>query len=208
MLRIALTGGIASGKSAAAAAFRALGVPVVDTDRIAREVVAPGQPGLAALVAAFGTGILEETGELDRSRMRERIFSDAAARRRVNLLLHPLILQRVAGELATLDAPYAIVEIPLLAESGRHTDFDRVLVIDAPKEMQVQRLQQRDDMNPAQTGAALAAQAPRAQRLAIADDVIENTGDLAALQSAVATLHVRYLEMAKRFASPQSRPAE
>ena len=208
MLRVALTGGIASGKSAAAAAFRELGVPVVDTDCIARDAVEPGSAGLTALTEEFGPGILENGGRLDRSALREAIFSDAGTRQRVNAILHPLILATVERELAALDAPYAIIEIPLLAETGLAGNFDRVLVVDAADHLRIQRLQARDGVSAAQARAALDAQATREERLRLADDVIENNGDLDALHRTVAELHSRYASMAKRFASITTRPAE
>lgn len=209
MLRVALTGGIASGKSAAAAAFRKLGVPVIDTDRVARDVVEPGSAGLAALVDEFGPAILDSSGtRLDRPALREAIFSDTATRHRVNAILHPLILATVGHELAALHAPYAVIEIPLLAEAGLAGHFDRVLVIDATEESRIQRLRTRDGVGAAEAHAALEAQATREERLQLADDVIENNDNLDALHMAVTELHARYTQMAKRFASITTRPAE
>lgn len=208
MLRVALTGGIASGKSAAAKVFRGLGVPVIDTDRIARDLAEPGQPGLEALIRELGSGILDARGNLDRTRLRQRIFSDESLRQRVNATLHPLVLETVERELAHLDAPYAVIEIPLLAETGMSADFDRVLVIDASDKVRIERLETRDKVSANDARAALKAQAPREERLRLASDVIENNGSLADLDAAVRTLHARYLEAAKRFASPADPPAE
>lgn len=209
MLRVALTGGIASGKSSAAAAFRELGVPVIDSDRIAREVVEPGAPGLHALIGAFGRSILTDRGTLDRERLRRKIFSDRAAREQVNALLHPLIVERIEAELRELaGAPYAIVEIPLLAETGIGRDFDRVVVVDLPEDEQRRRLERRDGASPDEARAALAAQASREERLALADDVLDNSGSLEQLRTQVSELHARYLRNAKRFASRAERPAE
>lgn len=208
MLRVALTGGIASGKSAAAATFRELGIPVIDTDRIARELVEPGMPGYVALLRAFGEKILDESGRLNRAQLREAIFSDIAMRQRVNALLHPLILVAVDRELASTSAPYVIIEIPLLAETGLATDFDRVLVIDASDDVRIGRIQKRDQVSAVQAQAALNAQAPREDRLRLATDVIENNGSLDALRMSVENMHRKYLELAKRFASAHGGHAE
>lgn len=208
MLRVALTGGIASGKSAAAATFRELGIPVIDTDRIARELVEPGMPGYVALLRAFGEKILDESGRLNRAQLREAIFSDIAMRQQVNALLHPLILAAVDRELASTSAPYVIIEIPLLAETGLATDFDRVLVIDASDDVRIGRIQKRDQVSAVQAQAALNAQAPREDRLWLATDVIENNGSLDALRMSVENMHRKYLELAKRFASAHDGHAE
>ncbi len=197
MLRVGLTGGIASGKSAAAAVFAALGVPVIDSDVIAREVVAPGSPGLAALVARFGAGVLLPDGSLDRRALRDQVFADPAARRDLEALTHPPIRQRMAELAATAGGPYQIHAIPLLVEGGaRRPGIDRVLVIDCPEEVQVARVMARDRVDEAGARAVLAAQASRAQRLAAADDVIVNDQGLDALGEAVTALHQRYLGLA------------
>src|SRR5712671_830282 len=197
-LRVALTGGIASGKSAVAAAFAARGVPVIDTDALAREVVRPGTPALAAVVAAFGGAVLAADGGLDRRRVRELVFADPERRRALEAILHPAIRTALEARLATLDAPYAIIAIPLLAETGGRDRFDRVLVVDVPPEVQKSRLMSRDGDSAAQAEAILAAQASRAARLAIADDRLDNSGSLAALDAGVARLHEAYLEAAGR----------
>lgn len=208
MLRVALTGGIASGKSAAAAVFRQLGIPVIDTDRVARELAEPGMPGFTALVKSFGEEILDESGRLNRPRLRNAIFSDDATRQRVNGILHPLILAAVERELAALRSPYAIIEIPLVAETGIAQDFDRVLVIDATDAVRIRRLQDRDRVSAAQAQAALNAQAPREARLRVATEVVENNGSPDALRASIHAVHAKYLELAKRFASAHSGPAE
>jgi len=197
-LRVALTGGIASGKSAVAAAFAARGVPVIDTDALAREVVRPGTPALAAVVAALGGAVLASDGELDRRRVRELVFADPERRRALEAILHPAIRTALEARLATLDAPYAIIAIPLLAETGGRDRFDRVLVVDVPPEVQKSRLMSRDGDSAAQAEAILAAQASRAARLAIADDRLDNSGSLDALDAGVARLHEAYLEAARR----------
>lgn len=208
MLRVALTGGIASGKSSVAKLFRELGVPVIDTDRIARHVVVPGSPGLEALVSAFGEKIIGPAGELDRDQLRERIFFDPDARTTVNGILHPLIIEETERALERMNAPYAIVEIPLLVETELADRFDRILVVDVPETVQLERLIARDKTNPAQAKAALQAQASREARLQQATDVIDNTDTIESLQVQVETLHKRFLHDAKRFASPASPPSE
>jgi dephospho-CoA kinase len=201
MLRIGLTGGIASGKSAAAAVFAGLGVPVIDSDVIAREVVAPGSAGLAAIRARFGDGVLQADGQLDRRALRAQVFADPAARRDLEALTHPLIRQRMATLSAAAGGPYQIHAIPLLVEGGaKRPGIDRVLVIDCPETLQIQRVMARDRVDEAGARAVLAAQATRAQRLAAADDVIVNDRGLDALQDAVTALHRRYLELAAVYA--------
>lgn len=193
---IALTGGIASGKTAVSDRFAALGVPVIDTDLLAREAVAPGRPGLAEIVDAFGVDLLDERQALDRRALRERIFSDADARRRLNAILHPRIEQaaRNAIEQAGSDPQvrYVVLVVPLLVETGLFEDTDRVLVVDVPETVQLERLAGRDGISEDQARAALAAQATREERLAIADDVIDNTGSLQALDEAVERLDRKY----------------
>lgn len=197
MLRVGLTGGIASGKSAAAAVFAALGVPILDSDLIAREVVAPGSPGLAAIRARFGESALQADGQLDRRALRALVFADPAARRDLEAITHPRIRQRMTELAATAGGPYQVHAIPLLVEGGaRRAGLDRVLVIDCPEEVQVARVMARDQVDEAGARAVLAAQASRAQRLAAADDVIVNDQGLEALREAVTALHQRYLALA------------
>jgi dephospho-CoA kinase len=197
--RIALTGGIASGKTTVANLFAARGAVLIDTDVIAREVVEPGQPALQAVVDAFGAGVLGPDGRLDRRQLRETIFADPAARRRLESILHPAIRaemerQSTAAALARPDA-YQLLVIPLLAEGGRRDHVDRVLVVDAPEDLQVERLTARDAVTREQARASLKAQAPREARLAIADDVVHNTGRLDELEAQVSALHARYLAL-------------
>jgi len=195
-LRIALTGGIASGKSAAADHFAALGVPVLDTDRIAREVVEPGTPTLARLVEAFGPDILDDSGRRDRARMLERVFTHPEERRRLEAITHPAIREELARQSAQASGPYQIHVIPLLVEGGRAAQYDRVLVVDCPEAEQVRRVMARDGSSRVQAERILASQASRAQRLAVADDVIDNTGSLDELRAHVARLHEKYLRLA------------
>jgi dephospho-CoA kinase len=169
---------------------------VIDTDIIAREVVEPGQPALAAVVDAFGTGVLAADGRLDRPRLRERIFGDAEARRRLEAILHPAIRAEMERQSRAAGGSYQVLVIPLLVEGGRRDHIDRVLVVDVPEATQIERLVRRDGVSRDQADAALRAQASRDARLAFADDVIENTGDVAALETRVAKLHGNYLRRA------------
>ncbi len=193
---VALTGGIASGKSAASQQFERLGVTVIDTDLIAREVVAPGSATLDAIVEQFGAQVLDSTGALDRARMRAQIFANPDQRKTLEALTHPAIMQRVQEAVERVDGAYCLIAIPLLAETGRTAWMDRVLVIDAPRSLQKRRLLERDGIDEALAEAMLAAQASREQRLALADDVIINDSTLAALQTAVAALHQRLTQRA------------
>lgn len=196
-LVVAVTGGIASGKSALTAAFQALGVPVADADVAAREVVARGSEGLARVVDAFGPQVLTPGGELDRRAMREHVFADPAARKRLEAIIHPRVRQWLREAVAQWDAPYGLLAIPLLVESGDAYDWvDRVLVVDVPEAVQVERLMRRDDVDRRLAEAMLAAQATRAQRLDIADDVYDATAPIGELPARVQALHRRYLELA------------
>jgi dephospho-CoA kinase len=194
--RVALTGGIASGKSTVADLFAALGIPVIDTDVIAREVVEPGRPALAQVVAAFGSDVLDAEGRLDRRRMRERIFGDPDAKRRLESILHPAIRMEMERQSLAAEGPYQVLVIPLLTEGGRRDHVDRVLLVDVPEELQIERLMRRDGVSHEQAKASLKAQATRAQRLALADDVVRNTGRVDDLREQVARLHEKYLKLA------------
>ena len=194
--RVALTGGIASGKSTVASLFAALGVPVIDTDVIAREVVEPGQPALAAVVAAFGSEVLGSDGRLDRRRLRERIFTDAGARQRLNAILHPAIRAEMERQSQAAGGDYQLLVIPLLTEGGRRDHIDRVLLVDVPEALQVERLMMRDGVSREQAVASLNAQATRAERLAMADDVLRNSGRPDELRDRVAELHGKYRALA------------
>ena len=197
-MRVALTGGIASGKSSVAVLFAQLGVPVIDMDVLARELVAPGTTLLGQLLARFGERVRAPDGALDRRALRELVFRDADARRELEALLHPAIRARAAELAAAVHAPYLIVVIPLLAESGYASDYERVLVVDCDEPLQRLRLAQRDGGSAELIDAALRAQAPRAARLALATEVIDNDGGLAALVPRVRELHARYLELARQ----------
>jgi dephospho-CoA kinase len=196
--RAGLTGGIASGKSTVARLFEALGAAVIDTDQLAREVVAPGQPLLPRIVERFGAGVLAADGSLDRAALRTLVFSDPAARADLERLTHPAIQALLERRSAAVHGDYQIHVIPLLVESGGRRTLDRVLVVDCGEELQIRRLQARDGSTLEQARKILAAQATRAARLAVADDVIVNEGDLAPLRDQVAALHLRYLELARQ----------
>lgn len=189
---IALTGGIASGKSAVADLFAAKGVPVFDTDQIARDVVEPGTPGLAKIIAEFGTSVVDSTGRLDRKRMREIVFAAPEKRKALESITHPAIREELARRSRDADGLYQIHVIPLLVESGRADAYNRVLVVDVPASDQLRRLQARDGTDEVTAQNILAAQASREARLSAADDVIVNTGTLEDLGRFVDTLHENY----------------
>ncbi len=195
---VALTGGIASGKSAVSDALGKLGAAIVDTDVLAREVVLPGSDGLAAVVAAFGPGVLDDAGALDRRALRQRVFDAPAERERLNAILHPRIRGLAVARLAKAAGPYAVLVVPLLVESGQFDWVERVLVVDVDVDVdrQMQRLTARDGIDATLARAMIAAQVTRAQRLTAADDVIVNRAGLDALQTAVALAHRRYLVLA------------
>jgi dephospho-CoA kinase len=196
MLVVGLTGGIASGKSTVAKYFAEWGVPVIDADLIARELVEPGLPALACIVERFGVEVLNEHGKLNRRRMRRILFQDEPRRREVEAILHPLVRREMADRITQIDAPYCLLVIPLLLESGQCDLVHRILVVDAPEELQTKRLLARDGISHAQCAAMLRAQARRSARLAAADDVICNDTDLATLRRSVKRLHRHYLRMA------------
>ncbi len=196
MLRVGLTGGIGSGKSTVCRLFEALGVPTIDADLIAREVVRPGQAGFDAVRQVFGDAAVGPDGELDRAWLRARVFRDPVERHQLEERLHPLIRETIRRRVRGLTAPYCIVAIPLLVETGWRNEVDRVLVVDVPVETQIARTAERDGMRPEEVKRILAAQASREERLAAADDVLRNEGDLNALREHVTLLHQRYLRLA------------
>ncbi len=200
VLRIGLTGGIASGKSTVANLFAELGIPLIDTDHLAREVVAPGTTLLAAIAAHFGTSILLADGALDRAALRTRVFAAPDERRWLEALTHPAIRALMEVRCEAAGGPYQIVAIPLLTETGRDQRIDRVLVVDCDPAVQLARLQARDGSTPSEARRILAAQATREQRLAMADDVIVNDADIGQLRGQVEVLHRRYLALATKLA--------
>ncbi len=197
MLKVGLTGGIASGKSLAAAALARRGVPVADADVLSHALTRHGQPGLAALVEALGPGILDATGELDRRALRQRLFADPALRQEVESVLHPLVFRGLEAQLKASQGPYALAVMPLLVEKpAARALVDRVLVVDCSEELQLARLMSRDHETEASARAILAVQSSRTARLAAADDILSNASDTAALEGAVDRLHGFYLELA------------
>jgi len=195
---IGVTGGIASGKSTVARAFEALGAPWVDADDVAREVVEPGEPALAEISERFGQRVLNDDGTLNRRALREIVFADPAERRWLESVTHPRIRARLTEHLARLQAsgaPYVLLVSPLLFESGQSEMADRCLVIDVPEALQIERTAARDDVDEAQARAIVAAQMPRAERLARADDVLDNSGSEDAMRRRVAELDRRYRQI-------------
>jgi len=190
--RVGLTGGIACGKSTVANLFAALGATLVDTDLLAREVVAPGSPLLPQICRHFGPDVLQKDGSLDRARLRERVFANPAERQWLEQLTHPAIRALTDERCQSATGKYVIVAIPLLVETHGADRFDRVLVVDCDPKIQLARLQARDGSTSQQAAQLLAAQVTREQRLAVADDVIENNGDFAALRDQVEKLHRTY----------------
>jgi dephospho-CoA kinase len=196
MFTVALTGGIASGKSAVERRFAQFGVDIVDADRVAREVIAAATPGLGEIIEAFGPGVIGADGELDRKAMRERVFADAGARARLEAIIHPRVREAMRERARSARGAYVLLVIPLFVESGDYAWVDRVLVIDVPREVQRSRLIARDGISAELAESMLDAQATREQRLAVADDVIDNSADLDALDAVVETLHHKYLGLA------------
>jgi dephospho-CoA kinase len=192
---VGLTGGIGSGKSAAAEYFEKLGITCVDADIASRAVVEPGQPALQAIAAHFGADILAPDGALDRARLRHLVFADAGERSWLQSLLHPLISSWLREQIDEAESAYVVLVNPLLIESGQNTWCDRILVIDVPEELQVSRTMARDDNTEQQVINIIKAQAARSQRLSMADDVIVNDQDLPHLQAKVEDLHRKYLEL-------------
>lgn len=191
---VGLTGGIGSGKSRVADLFVACGAALVDTDAIAHELTGPGGGAMPALGAEFGAGIIDAQGGLDRAAMRQRVFADPQQRSRLEGILHPLIRAMSAERCRAAGAPYVILAVPLLVESGNYRErCNRILVVDCPEELQIARVMARSGLSAEQVRAIMAAQASREQRLAAADDVIVNDGDLATLAASVGELHAKYL---------------
>jgi dephospho-CoA kinase len=196
-LRIGLTGGIASGKSTVAQRFIELGVPVIDADVAAREVVAPGSVGLAKVIERFGRGVIDETGALDRRALRDLIFNDSGARHDLEAILHPLIQAAMEQSAEAAAGPYIVMAIPLLVEGGTTDRVDRVLVVDVEESVQLERLMARDGSSLEQARAILKSQASRSARLAAADDVLPNGGTVSEVRQALDRLHQQYLRLAQ-----------
>jgi dephospho-CoA kinase len=205
--RIGLTGGIASGKTTVANLFAALGVPIIDTDLLSREVVAPGSPLLRQITDHFSMQVQSGDGSLNRQELRKRIFEDPEQRKWLEALLHPAIRELTDARCEASTGPYVMVAIPLLVETGGKARFDRVLVVDCDPDLQLARLMARDGARREEALRMLAAQAPRAARLAVADDVIHNDGDIASLRDQVEKLHRQYVSAAKAQSQTQSAKA-
>ena len=194
---VGLTGGIGSGKSAAADRFGECGAAVVDTDLIAHALTAPGGAAIEAIRAEFGERVISADGALDRAAMRARVFAEPAERQRLEAILHPMIRQESTRQCAVANAPYVVLVVPLLIESGTYRKrCARVVVVDCPEAVQVARVQARSGLDAPQVEAIMAAQIPRAERLAAADDVIDNSRDLPYLFAQVDALHRRYIALA------------
>ena len=196
VFRIGLTGGIATGKSAVASMFGDLGVPVIDSDQIAREVVQPGQPALGDIVAAFGPEALDARGELDRERLRAIVFADDELRQQLETILHPRIRAVMLEATHRIGGPYQLLVVPLLIEVGFQSQVDRVLVVDCPAKIQRERLAARDGETDDRGELIIRAQTDRKVRLAAAADIISNAGSLAATRQQVETLHNTYINLA------------
>jgi dephospho-CoA kinase len=195
---VGLTGGIGSGKSAAAECFRAHGIVIVDADAVAHELTAPGGAAMDAIAAEFGSAVITPEGALDRTAMRHLAFAEPAARERLEHILHPRIRGICDERCAASTSPYALLVVPLLVESGMHKQrCQRLAVVDCPEETQIARVMARNRMQREEVERIMAAQATRAQRLAAADDVIDNSGPPAALAPQIAFLHAKYLDLAR-----------
>jgi len=196
-LVVGLTGGIGSGKSAAAEAFARLGAAVVDTDAIAHELTAPGGAAIAEIARQFGKAFVDASGAMDRKRMRDLVFNDADEKQRLESLLHPMIRAESQRRVAAAAGPYVVLVVPLLIEStGYRERVGRVLVVDCPEALQLARVRQRSGLSDAEVKRVIASQIQRERRLAAADDVIDNSGTIAALQQQVRRLHEKYLALA------------
>lgn len=195
MLTIGLTGGIGSGKTTVSDIFQSLDVPVIDSDVIAREVVEPGEPGLEEIIRHFGKKVLHADGSLDRQQLRNLVFTNKAERKQLEQILHPLIRQRSQEQLKSLATPYAILSIPLLVETGLADLVDRVLVVDCPEHVQIERICKRDGIGTDEAKAILTTQCSRNQRLEAADDVIDNDQSIEDLSQRIESLHKQYLAM-------------
>lgn len=194
---IGLTGGIGSGKSSAARIFQELGAAVIDTDEISRELTGTGGAALAMIREQFGANYLAADGSMDRAAMRRLIFEDPAAKKKLEAILHPMIRSTVRARIARTRTPYVLVAVPLLLETGAYKDFiSRVLVVDCNEALQVERTMRRSKITADEVRAIMAAQLPRQERLARADDVLRNDSDMAALRGQIAALHARYLVLA------------
>lgn len=196
-LVVGLTGGIGSGKSTIARLFSTYGVPVIDADIIARELVSPGSPALHEIRDSFGEEYIRTDGQLDRSRLRQLVFSDTTARKRLEKILHPRVREEITNRIREISNPYCLVVIPLLLEAGQQDMVERILVVDIPVELQYERVKTRDSMTTSEISAVIASQISREERNAAADDLLVNDGPLEALEHQVAALHSKYQALAQ-----------
>lgn len=194
---VGITGGVASGKSTVCRYFADRGIPVIDTDLIARQVVVPGSQGLDLVRQHFGESVLSSDGQLDRRQLRRLVFDDATQRKALESILHPLIRAEVTRQIAACNSDWLLLAVPLLVEKGWQETVDRVMVVDLSESEQLRRLCQRDGIDPSQAKAMIDSQAPRQVRLAAADDVVDNSGDLTFLASQLDDLYDRYRVLAK-----------
>lgn len=197
MLRIGLTGGIGSGKSSVSACFKALGVPVIDADRIVHELTRPGSPTCTQIREAFGNDVMTADGGIDRRKLAQQVFGRPSDRRRLESILHPLVRVEIENRLRTITTPYCILEIPLLIEAHQQDLVDRILVVEASESVRIQRIRGRDGRSEHEIIAILAAQASDAERRAAAHDILRNDENPAVLQRQVQALHEKYLALAK-----------
>ena len=193
--KVGLTGGIGSGKSVAASIFSTLGVPVIDADKISKELTRLPGPVTQEIILALGSEITDNSGKIDRSALRQRVFTDISAKNKLEGILHPLIYSQINSQYTKLSAPYCIFCIPLLFETGARTKVDRVLVIDCPVELQIERACHRDDVTPDLIEKIINSQISREQRLELADDVLVNDASIETLSSKILTLHLQYLKL-------------
>jgi dephospho-CoA kinase len=194
-LKVGLTGGIATGKTAVSNIFATLGVPIIDADVISHQLVARGQPALSEIVQTFGSEMLQSDGHLNRLALRQRVFSDVEERKKLEAILHPKIYAEILNQINQLDSRYCIISVPLLLETKQQHQVDRIAVVDSPVTLQYQRLEQRNGLSPKQIEQILRAQLSREIRLASADDVIDNSTDFNALTLQVHKLHEFYLSL-------------
>lgn len=201
MIKVGLTGGIGSGKSLARETFESLGVPVIDADEISRRLTAPGGPCLDAVRRAFGEHLIDTAGALRRDALRRVVFSDEAKKKRLEEILHPAVRKEIQTALASLHAPYCVVSVPLLIESGFSDLVDVTVVLDCPQPLQIERVGKRSGLSRAETLAIIEKQAPREQRLAAADVVIDNSADKGALKKRLESLHAALMRKAENEAT-------